>query len=74
MRLMRQRGSWILCDEVREEVTKEVQEQDIRTVVEMFQEYHETKENAVTKIRSKFPECADRAEELLEKYWQDCIC
>ena len=71
MRLMRQRGSWILCDEVREEVTKEVQEQDIRTVVEMFQEYHETKENAVTKIRSKFPECADRAEELLEKYWQD---
>ncbi|MDE7131532.1 MAG: hypothetical protein K2O65_07000, partial [Lachnospiraceae bacterium] len=59
---------------VTKRVTREVQEQDIRTVVEMFQEYHETKENAVIKIRNKFPEYADSAEELLEKYWQDCTC
>ena len=57
-------------EEVVDKVTREIQEQDIRTVIEMFQEYHETKERAVAKIRVKFPRYADMAEELLEKYWQ----
>ena len=63
-----------VTEAVTKKVTREVQEQDIRTVVEVLQEYHETKGNAVIKIRSKFPECADKAEELLEKYWQEYTC
>lgn len=43
----------------------------IKIVIETVQEYHDTKENAANKIRSKFPEYAEYAEELVEKYWQE---
>ncbi len=57
--------------EVTEKVTNEVKEQGIKIMVEMFQEYHDTKENAVVKLSSKFPEYAQQAEELVEKYWEE---
>lgn len=58
-----------VTEEVTKAVTEEVREQDIRIVVEMLREYNDTKENAVVKLRGKFPETADRAAELVEKYW-----
>lgn len=58
-------------EEIREEITRKVQEQNIRTVIEMFQEYHETKESAISKLRTKFPEYADEAVNLVEKYWKE---
>ena len=60
-----------VTEEVTKEVTKEVTERDIRLVVEILQEYHDTKENAAIKIRAKFPEYGGQAEELVERYW--CI-
>ena len=57
--------------EVTEKVSKEVKEQDIKIVIETFQEYHDTKENAVEKLCRKFPEYAHQAEELVEKYWKE---
>lgn len=50
---------------------EEVTEKNMKAFIEMIQEYHDTKDNAADKLRSKFPEYADRAEELVEKYWQD---
>ena len=61
--------------EVKEEVTKEIREetkeQDIKIMIELCQEYHDTKENAVNKLCTKFPEYAENAKELLDKYWQE---
>ena len=61
-----------VAKEIKEKVAKEVKEQDIKIMVEMFQEYHDTKENAVMKLCSKFPEYAQQAKELVEKYWEEC--
>ncbi len=58
-------------EEVTEAVTKEVTEKNMKAFIEMFQKYHDTKENAVDKLRDIFPEYADQAEELTEKYWQN---
>ena len=52
-------------------MTKEVTEKNMKAFIEMVQEYHDTKENAVDKLRDIFPEYADQAEELAEKYWQN---
>ncbi len=57
--------------EVTSQVTAEVTERNIKTVIEMLQEDHITKANAVSRIQAKFPEYADRVEELIEKYWQE---
>ncbi len=61
--------------EVREEVEKEVidkvTEEGIKALIETCCEYHAAKEDAVDKIRSKFPDYADKAELLVEKYWQN---
>ncbi|MCM1126513.1 MAG: hypothetical protein NC429_08565 [Lachnospiraceae bacterium] len=57
--------------EVREEVNKEIKEQEVRLTVEMAQEYHDTKENTVDKLRSRFPEYSGQAEELVSKYWKE---
>ncbi len=62
-----------VTEEVTKRVTREVQEQNIATIIEMFHDYHETKENVLIKIRAKFPENADRAEALVEKYWQESM-
>lgn len=56
---------------VTEEVTKEITEKNMKAFIEMVQEYHDTKDNAVVKLRSKFPEYADQAEKLIEMYWQN---
>lgn len=60
-----------VTDEVTEKVTSEVKEQNIKIMVGVFQEYHDTKENAAAKLRCKFPEYAQQAEELIEKYWEE---
>ena len=60
-----------VTDEVTEKVTSEVIEQNIKIMVGVFQEYHDTKENAAAKLRCKFPEYAQQAEELIEKYWEE---
>ena len=57
--------------EVTEKVSKEVKAQDMKIVIDTFQEYHDTKENAVEKLCRKFPEYAHQAEELVEKYWKE---
>ena len=70
-------GDWIdsIVDSVKEdtakEITNKVKEEDIKVVVEILKELHETKDNVVLKIRSKFPEFANQAEELVEKYWKE---
>ena len=60
-----------VTEKVTEKVTNEVKQRDIKIMIEMFQEYHDTKENAVIKLRGKFPEYAQQAEELVEKYWNE---
>lgn len=60
-----------VTETVKKEVMEEVTEKNMKAFIEMIQEYHDTKDNAADKLRSKFPEYADRAEELVEKYWQD---
>ena len=57
--------------EVTASVTREITGQSIKTIVEIFQEHHDTKENAAAGLRSKFPEYAGQAEKLVEKYWKD---
>ncbi len=58
-------GDWI------DGITEEVREEDIRLLLETMQEYKETKENAVIKLKEKYPDYADRAEELVDKYWNE---
>lgn len=60
-----------VTEEVTEKVTEEVTERTIKSVVEMLQEYCDTKEDIIIKIQTKFPECAGQAEELVRKYWRD---
>ena len=62
-----------VTEEVTERVRRQAQEQEIKTVIEMLQEYHESKDKALIKIRARFPECADKAEEFVEKYWQESL-
>ena len=57
--------------EVTASVTREITGQSIKAIVEIFQEHHDTKENAAAGLRSKFPEYAGQAEKLVEKYWKD---
>ncbi|MCM1122516.1 MAG: hypothetical protein NC416_08035, partial [Eubacterium sp.] len=56
---------------VTEEATKKVKEEEIRIMIELCQEYHDTKENAIDKIRMKFPEYGRQAGELVERYWKE---
>ena len=58
-------GDWI------DSIVDSVKEEDIKVVVEILKELHETKDIAVLKIRSKFPEFANQAERLVEKYWKE---
>ena len=57
--------------EVTASVTRKITGQSIKAIVEIFQEHHDTKENAAAGLRSKFPEYAGQAEKLVEKYWKD---
>lgn len=45
--------------------------EDIKIVIETVQEYNDTKENAVGRLRAKFPECAEQAEEFVDRYWKE---
>lgn len=56
--------------EVTEKVSREITEKNIQIIVEMLQEYNATKENAVIKLQTKYPDYADQAGELVDKYWK----
>lgn len=58
-------GDWV------DALKEELKEEDIIIAIDMLQEYHETKENAVMKLREKFPEYAERVEELVERHWKE---
>ena len=60
-----------VTEEVTNKITEEMTEQSIKAVIEIYQEYHDTKENAVMKLRGKFPDYANQAEELVERYWKE---
>lgn len=57
--------------EITETVTEEVTEKNIKALIEILQEEHAAKENIITKIQAKFPEYADRAEDLVERFWTE---
>ncbi|MCM1237116.1 MAG: hypothetical protein NC489_44160, partial [Ruminococcus flavefaciens] len=61
--------------EVKEEIKAEIQNamnlEYIKILIETVHEYRGTKENAAAKIREKFPEYTNQAEELVEKYWME---
>ncbi|MCM1126044.1 MAG: hypothetical protein NC429_06180 [Lachnospiraceae bacterium] len=62
-------------EEVREEIRGNVKDSvklaDIKILIETVHKYHDTKENAVIMIQENFPEYADQAQELIEKYWKE---
>ena len=60
-----------VTEEVTNKITEEMTEQSIKAVIEIYQEYHDTKENAVMKLRGKFPDYANQAEVLVERYWKE---
>jgi len=57
--------------EVKEEVKEEIRKEDIKIFIEMVQEYHDTKGNAVIKLRAMYPKYAEQAEALVEEYWKE---
>ncbi|MBD5514478.1 MAG: hypothetical protein HDR06_07435, partial [Lachnospiraceae bacterium] len=48
-------------------VTEEITEKSIMALIEILQEDHVAKENIIAKIQTKFPEYADRTEDLVER-------
>ena len=56
---------------VRKETEKRVREENIKVFIETLQEFIDSKEKVATKIREKYPDYAENANELVEKYWQD---
>ncbi|MDD6628966.1 MAG: hypothetical protein PUF03_12045 [Lachnospiraceae bacterium] len=56
-------------DEVREETEKKVREENIKVFIETLQEFIDNKEKVAAKIREKYPDYAENADELVEKYW-----
>lgn len=56
---------------VREETEKRVREENIKVFVETLQEFIDSKEMVAAKVREKYPDYAESADELVEKYWQD---
>ncbi len=61
-------------DEVREEVEAEVKEKATREAIKVFvetlQEYIDSKPKVVAKLQERYPNYADQAVELVERYWQ----
>lgn len=55
---------------VREETEKRVREETIKVFIETLQEFLDSKEQAAAKVREKYPNYAEGAEELVERYWQ----
>ena len=54
---------------VREETEKKVREENIKVFIETLQEFIDNKEKVAAKIREKYPDYAENADELVEKYW-----
>ncbi len=63
-----------LMDEIKEEGIeegrKEGREEVIGLLVEVLQETGFTKEAAAAKLKEKYPDYADMAKELVDKYWK----
>ena len=54
---------------IREETEKKVREENIKVFIETLQEFIDNKEKVAAKIREKYPDYAENADELVEKYW-----
>lgn len=65
-------GDWIdgVKEDMKEDIKEEIKEEDIKILIETLQEYVGTKEGAVRKLQEKYPDYAERAKGLVEKYWK----
>ena len=59
-----------VTSKVTEEVTTIVTEASIKNTIEIYCEYHASKNEIVDKVRIKFPKYADKAEMYVDKYWR----
>lgn len=59
-----------VTSKVTEEITTIVTEDSIKNTIEIYCEYHASKDEIVDKVRIKFPKYADKAEMYVEKYWK----
>ena len=59
-----------VTSKVTEEVTSKVTEASIKNTIEIYCEYHASKNEIVDKVRIKFPKYADKAEMYVDKYWR----
>lgn len=59
-----------VTSKVTEEVTTIVTEASIKNTIEIYCEYHASKNEIVDKVRIKFPKYADKAEMYVDKYWK----
>lgn len=56
--------------EVREELAQELREEHIKVFIETLQKYCDSKQEVEAELQEKYPAYADRAAELVERYWQ----
>ena len=59
-----------VTSKVTEEITTIVTEDSIKNTIEIYCEYHASKDEIVDKVRIKFPKYADKAEMYVDKYWR----
>ncbi len=59
-----------LMDEIKEEGIEEGRKEVIGLLVEVLQETGFTKEAAAAKLKEKYPDYADMAKELVDRYWK----
>ncbi|MDD6811588.1 MAG: hypothetical protein PUD93_06980, partial [Lachnospiraceae bacterium] len=60
-----------VVEEIREETEKRVREETIKVFIETLREFTDSKETVVAKVREKYPDYAESAVKLVEKYWQE---
>ncbi len=57
-------GDWM------DEIEEEIREEDIKVFIETLQKYCDSKQEVEAELQEKYPAYADRAAELVERYWQ----
>lgn len=60
----------IYREEGREEGRQEGREEVIQALITTCQEFHASKDEAISKLREKFPISDDAAREYVEEYWE----
>lgn len=59
-----------LAQELREKLAQELREEHIKVFIETLQKYCDSKQEVEAELQEKYPAYADRAAELVERYWQ----